>query len=229
MIDFLQTLVKTHLAEEKIIMLAAKFKSFRDDYDFTVLVSTNQNQGEELKDFDSTLAKSFVQGSDQTTNQSSLELRWNSKPEDQIQWVAGIYSFLDYGDRTDIFRTGPDSVFNQKAVAATAYIDGAASGNLFNVANLANVAPSALATYKPTAGKDVLAATYNIATGAASYEDYGTAQLDLSINNKSSAAFAQVTIPMADQWNITLEHDIPTMLKAWFILQVQIQPEYLIR
>ena len=66
-------------------MLAAKFKSFRDDYDFTVLVSTNQNQGEELKDFDSTLAKSFVQGSDQTTNQSSLELRWNSKPEDEIQ------------------------------------------------------------------------------------------------------------------------------------------------
>ena len=185
-------------------MLSAKFKSFRDDYDFTVLVSTNQNQGEELKDFDSTLAKSFVQGSEQTTNQSSLELRWNSKPEDQIQWVAGIYSFLDYGDRTDIFRTGPDSVFNQKAVAATAYIDKAASGNLFDVANLANVAPSALATYKPTAGKDVLEATYKIATGAASYLDYGTAQLDLSINNKSSAAFAQVTIPMADQWNITL-------------------------
>ena len=26
----------------------------------------------------------------------------------------------------------------------------------------------------------------------------------LEINNKSSAAFGQVTIPMADQWNITL-------------------------
>ena len=185
-------------------MLSGKFKMFRDDYDLTLLVSTNQNQSEELRDFDATKAKSFVQGSEQKTNQSSIELRWNSKPEDQIQWVAGIYSFLDYGDRTDIFRTGPDSVFNQQAVAATAYIDGAASGNLFNVANLANIAPSALATYKPTAGKDVLAATYNIATGASSYEDYGTAQLDLSINNKSSAAFAQVTIPMADQWNITL-------------------------
>ncbi|MFL2736394.1 MAG: TonB-dependent receptor [Gammaproteobacteria bacterium] len=188
-------------------MLSAKFKSFRDDYDFTVLVSTNQNQGEELKDFDSTKAKSFVQGSDQTTNQSSLELRWNSKPEDQIQWVAGIYSFLDYGDRTDIFRTGPDSVFNQKAVAATAYIDKAASGNLFNVANLANIAPAAMATYTgPAATKTALASTYKVATGGltTSYLDYGTAQLDLSINNKSSAAFAQVTIPMADRWNITL-------------------------
>ena len=61
-----------------------------------------------------------------------------------------------------------------------------------------------MASYKPTAGKAVVEATYKIATGAASYLDYGTAQLDLSINNKSSAAFAQVTIPMADQWNITL-------------------------
>ena len=37
-----------------------------------------------------------MQGSEQTTNQSSLEIRWNSKPEDQIQWVVGLYSFLDY-------------------------------------------------------------------------------------------------------------------------------------
>ena len=55
-----------------------------------------------------------MQGSEQTTNQSSLELV-EFKPEDQIQWVAGSL-FLDYGDRSDIFRTGPDSVFNQAAV-----------------------------------------------------------------------------------------------------------------
>jgi len=183
-------------------MLSAKFKSFRDDYDFTVLVSTNQNQGEELKDFDSTLAKSFVQGSEQTTNQSSLELRWNSKPEDEIQWVAGLYSFLDYGDRKDVFRTGPDSVFNQAAVAATALLD----LGMFNATNVGTVlAPGStfLATYTPTASKAALAATYKVATGSTLLE-YGTAGLDLSINNKSSAAFGQVTIPMADRWNITL-------------------------
>tara|TARA_B100001559_G_scaffold300398_1_gene286483 strand:+ start:458 stop:3343 length:2886 start_codon:yes stop_codon:yes gene_type:complete len=184
-------------------MVSGKFKMFRDDYDLTLLVATNQNQSEELKDFDSTKAKSFVQGSEQTTNQSSIELRWNSKPEDEIQWVAGIYSFLDYGDRKDVFRTGPDSVFNQAALAATAYVDGAASGNLFAVANLANIAPAALATYTPTASNAAFVNTYNVATGATTSE-YGTAGLELNINNKSSAAFGQVTIPMADQWNITL-------------------------
>ena len=115
----------------------------------------------------------------------------NSKPEDQIQWVAGLYSFLDYGDRSDIFRTGPDSVFNQAAVAATAYLD----AGLFSVANLASVAPAALASYTPTASKTALVNTYNVATGT-TVDTYGTAQLDLSINNKSSAAFGQVTIPM---------------------------------
>ena len=45
--------------------------------------------------------------------------------------------------------------------------------------------------------------TWSTAT-AQDYENWGTANLDLRINNKSSAAFGQVTIPMADQWNITL-------------------------
>ena len=45
--------------------------------------------------------------------------------------------------------------------------------------------------------------TWSTAT-AQNYENWGTADLDLRINNKSSAAFGQVTIPMADQWNITL-------------------------
>ena len=45
--------------------------------------------------------------------------------------------------------------------------------------------------------------TWSTAT-AQDYENWGTADLDLRINNKSSAAFGQVTIPMADQWNITL-------------------------
>ena len=111
-------------------LFAGKFKSFRDDYDLTLLVSTNQNTGGELKDFDSTAAKSFVQGSDQKTNQSSFELRWNSKPEDEIQWVAGFYTYLDYGDRSDIFRTGPDSVFNQKGSLATAIVDGGLFDNV---------------------------------------------------------------------------------------------------
>ena len=109
----------TFIAREDTL-ISGKFKSFRDDYDLTVLVSTNQNDGEELKDFDSTAAKSFVQGSVQKTNQSSLELRWNSKPEDEIQWVAGIYSFLDYGDRLIFLELDLIVLFNQAAVAATA-------------------------------------------------------------------------------------------------------------
>ena len=183
--------------EREDTLISGSFKSFRDDYDLTVLVSTNQNDGGELKDFDSTAAKSFVQGSTQKTNQSSLEIRWNSKPEDEIQWVAGIYSYLDYGDRSDIFRTGPDSVFNQAAVAATAYLD----AGLFSQANLSVL--ESVATYTPDPSKAPLVATYNVATGS-TLETYGTAQLDLSINNKSSAAFGQVTIPMADRWSITL-------------------------
>ena len=183
--------------ERTDIMLSGKFKTFQDNYDLTLLVSTNQNQGFELKDFDSTKAKSFVQGMDQKTNQSSIELRWNSKPEDEIQWVAGVYSFLDYGERTDIFRTGPDSVFNQAAVAAAAYID----VGMFNVANLSALASAA--SYVPTASKTALVNTVTTAR-ATSLTGYGTAGLDLDINNKSSAAFGQVTIPMADQWNITL-------------------------
>ena len=127
-------------------MFSAKYKSFRDDYDLTLLVSTNQNTGEELKDFDSTAARSFVQGSDQKTNQSSIELRWNAKPEDEIQWVAGVYSFLDYGERTDIFRTGPDSVFNQAAIAASAYLHNANAGVLHDNTSFTNFA--ARATFK---------------------------------------------------------------------------------
>ncbi len=184
--------------EREDTLISGKFKSFRDDYDLTVLFSTNQNTGAELKDFDSTLAKSFVQGSEQKTNQSSLEIRWNSKPEDEIQWVAGLYSYLDYGDRSDIFRTGPDSVFNQKAVLATAIID----AGLFSVTNY-NAALAGMATYTPTSTKEPLVKTYRTATGS-TLDTYGTAQLDLSINNKSSAAFGQVTIPMADRWSITL-------------------------
>ena len=185
-------------------MFSAKYKSFRDDYDLTLLVSTNQNIGEELKDFDSTAARSFVQGSDQKTNQSSIELRWNAKPEDEIQWVAGVYSFLDYGERTDIFRTGPDSVFNQAAIAASAYLHGANNGILHDTTSFANFAGANVATFCNTAGLSaVIAATCNVATGSTT-DTYGTAQLELKINNKSSAAFGQVTIPMADQWNITL-------------------------
>ena len=105
--------------------------------------------------------------------------------------------FLDYGDRSDIFRTGPDSVFNQAAVAATAYLD----AGLYSQANLSALAN--VATYTPTASKTALVSTYNVATGS-TLETYGTAQLDLSIDNKSSAAFGQVTIPMAERWNITL-------------------------
>ena len=76
-----------------------------------MIASTNQNQGEERRDFDATAAKSFSQSVFfQKTNQSSFELRWNSKPEDEIQWVAGIYSFLDYGDRFDQFKTGPEGL-----------------------------------------------------------------------------------------------------------------------
>ena len=187
-------------------MFSGKLKLFRDDYDLTLLVSTNQNQSEELRDFDATAARSFVQGSEQKTNQSSIELRWNSKPEDQIQWVAGFYSFLDYGERNDIFRTGPDSVFNQAAIAASAYLHAAtqANGLLHDVAALTAFGNLNLANFCATAGvSDVIAATCSVATGATT-DTYGTAGLLLEINNKSSAAFGQVTIPMADQWNITL-------------------------
>ena len=181
-------------------LISGKVKFFRDDYDLTIIAATNQNQGEERRDFDATAAKSFTQSSFQKTNQSSFELRWNSKPEDQIQWVAGIYSFLDYGDRFDGFKTGPEGLFNQGAAAAVAVAD----GGLFSAGSLANVAALQGGTYTgPAASKALLAKTWNTAT-AQDYENWGTANLDLRINNKSSAAFGQVTIPMADQWNITL-------------------------
>ena len=185
-------------------LISAKVKFFRDDYDLTIIAATNQNQGEERRDFDATAAKSFTQSSFQKTNQSSFELRWNSKPEDQIQWVAGIYSFLDYGDRFDGFKTGPEGLFNQGAVAAIAVAD----GGLFQAQSLTNLAIAAGQvpgqTYTgPAATKTLLVGDYAIAT-AQNYENWGTANLDLRINNKSSAAFGQVTIPMADQWNITL-------------------------
>ena len=181
-------------------LISAKVKLFRDDYDLTIIAATNQNQGEERRDFDATAAKSFTQSSYQKTNQSSFELRWNSKPEDQIQWVAGIYSFLDYGDRFDGFKTGPEGLFNQGAAAAVAVAD----GGLFQAASLVNVGALQAGAYAgPAASKALLAKTWSIAT-AQDYDNWGTANLDLRINNKSSAAFGQVTIPMADQWNITL-------------------------
>jgi outer membrane receptor protein involved in Fe transport len=181
-------------------LISAKAKFFRDDYDLTIIAATNQNQGEERRDFDATAAKSFTQSSFQKTNQSSFELRWNSKPEDQIQWVAGIYSFLDYGDRFDGFKTGPEGLFNQGAAAAIAVAD----GGLFEAGSLANVGSLKAGTYTgPAATKTLLAKTWATAT-AQDYDNWGTANLDLRINNKSSAAFGQVTIPMADRWNITL-------------------------
>jgi len=181
-------------------LISGKVKFFRDDYDLTIIAATNQNQGEELRDFDSTAAKSFTQSSFQKTNQSSFELRWNSKSEDQIQWVAGIYSFLDYGDRFDGFKTGPEGLFNQGAAAAVAVAD----GGIFQAASLQNIGKLQNGLYAgPAASKALLSKTWSTAT-AQDYENWGTANLNLSINNKSSAAFGQVTIPMADQWNITL-------------------------
>ena len=181
-------------------LISAKVKFFRDDYDLTVIAATNQNQGEERRDFDATAAKSFTQSSFQKTNQSSFELRWNSKAEDEIQWVAGFYSFLDYGDRFDGFKTGPEGLFNQGAAAAVAIAD----GGLFEAASLANIGAFKLGQYAgPDASKNLLYQTWSTAT-AQNYENWGTANLDLRINNKSSAAFGQVTIPMADKWNITL-------------------------
>ena len=181
-------------------LISAKVKLFRDDYDLTVIAATNQNQGEERRDFDATAAKSFTQSSFQKTNQSSFELRWNSKPEDEIQWVAGFYSFLDYGDRFDQFKTGPEGLFNQGAAAAVAVAD----GGLFQAGSLANVGLFKAGAYTgPSPSKNLLYKTWSTAT-AQNYEDWGTADLDLRINNKSSAAFGQVTIPMAEQWNITL-------------------------
>ena len=181
-------------------LISGKVKFFRDDYDLTLIAATNQNQGEERRDFDATAAKSFTQSSFQKTNQSSMELRWNSKPEDQIQWVAGIYSFLDYGDRFDGFKTGPEGLFNNSAAAAVAVAD----GGLFTGASLTNLGALQAQSYSgPASSKALLYKTWSTAT-AQDYKNWGTANLDLRINNKSSAAFGQVTIPMADQWNITL-------------------------
>ena len=181
-------------------LISGKIKFFRDDYDLTVIAATNQNQGEERRDFDATAAKSFTQSSFQKTNQSSFELRWNSKPEDEIQWVAGFYSFLDYGDRFDQFKTGPEGLFNAGAVAAIAVAD----GGIYTANSLANIQAVKAGTYTgPAATKNLLFEDFSIAT-AQNYDNWGTANLDLRINNKSSAAFGQVTIPMADKWNITL-------------------------
>ena len=181
-------------------LLAARIKLFRDNYDLTVIASTNQNQGEELKDFDATAAKSFSQSSIQKTNQSNIELRWSSKAEDEIQWVAGIYSFLDYGDRIDVFKTGPEGAFNMQGAAAIAVAD----GGIFTAGAITNLGAYMGGTYTgPAQTKALLAEDWGIATSQ-SYDNHGTAALDLRINNKSSAAFGQVTIPMADQWNITL-------------------------
>ncbi len=181
-------------------LLAAKVKFFRDDYDLTLIASTNQNQGEELKDFDATAALSFSQSSIQKTNQSNLELRWSSKADDEIQWVAGIYSFLDYGDRIDTFKTGPEGFFNLQGAAAIAVADGGifTAGAINNLGLLQNDAYAG-----PAITSALLYEDWEIATSR-SYDNHGTAVLDLAINNKSSAAFGQVTIPMADQWNITL-------------------------
>ena len=181
-------------------LLATRIKLFRDNYDLTVIASTNQNQGEELKDFDATAAKSFSQSSIQKTNQSNIELRWSSKAEDEIQWVAGIYSFLDYGDRIDTFKTGPEGAFNMQGAAAVAVAD----GGIFTAGAITNLQAYQAGTYTgPAQTKALLAEDWGIATSQ-NYENHGTAALDLRINNKSSAAFGQVTIPMADQWNITL-------------------------
>jgi iron complex outermembrane receptor protein len=181
-------------------LLAAKVKFFRDDYDLTLIASTNQNQGEELKDFDATAAKSFSQSSIQKTNQSNIELRWSSKPEDEIQWVTGIYSFLDYGDRIDTFKTGPEGFFNLQAAGAIAVAD----GGIFTSGAITNLTAFAGGTYTgPASTSALLFEDWGIATSQ-NYDNHGTAVLDLAINNKSSAAFGQVTIPMADQWNITL-------------------------
>ena len=181
-------------------LLAAKVKFFRDDYDLTLIASTNQNQGEERKDFDATAARSFSQASFQKTNQSNIELRWSSKPEDEIQWVAGIYSFLDYGDRVDTFKTGDEGFFNIQGAMAIAVAD----GGIFTNGAVANLGNYMLGNYSgPAATKTLLFEDWGIATSK-NYNNHGTAVLDLAINNKSSAAFGQVTIPMADQWNITL-------------------------
>ena len=181
-------------------LLAARIKLFRDNYDLTVIASTNQNQGEELKDFDATAAKSFSQSSIQKTNQSNIELRWSSKAEDEIQWVAGIYSFLDYGDRIDVFKTGPEGAFNMAGAAGVAVAD----GGIFTAGAITNLQAYMAGTYTgPAQTNALLAEDWGIATSQF-YENHGTAALDLRINNKSSAAFGQVTIPMADQWNITL-------------------------
>ena len=111
------------------------------------------------------------------------------KTEDEIQWVAGVYSFLDYGERTDIFRTGPDSVFNQAAIAASAYLHGANNGVLHDNTSFTNFAGADLTTFCNTAGLSAaIAATCNVATGSTT-DTYGIAQLELKINNKSSAAF----------------------------------------
>ena len=191
--------IDTHDRNEDIL-LSAKVKFFRDDFDLTVIAATNQNQGDELRDFDATTAKSFTQSSFSKTNQSSIELRWTAKPDDEIQWVAGFYSFLDYGDRNDIFKTGPEGAFNQGAAAAVAVAD----GTIFTANSLVNLGAIQAGTYTgPAASKALLAATWATAT-AQDYVNWGTAGLELAINNKSSAAFGQVTIPMADQWNITL-------------------------
>ena len=85
------------------------------------------------------------------------------------------------------------------AAAAVAVAD----GGLFTAGSLANGSLFKAAYTGPDSFKSLLYKTWSTAT-AQDYENWGTADLDLRINNKSSAAFGQVTIPMADQWNITL-------------------------
>ena len=104
-------------------------------------------------------------------------MRWNSKPEDEIQWVAGFYSFLDYGDRFDQFKTGPEGLFNQGAAIAVAVAD----GGLYTPASVANLQAARVGGYAgPDASKSLLYKTWSTAT-AQDYENWGTADLDLRI------------------------------------------------
>ena len=89
--------------------------------------------------------------------------------------------------RFDQFKTGPEGLFNNGAVAAIAI----ARWRLFTAGSLANVQPfQSWCLYWTSPYEKPLYKTWSTAT-AQNYENWGTADLDLRINNKSSAALVK--------------------------------------
>ena len=191
----------------------------------------------EDRDFDQLDLNAIFQEHAADTETTSLELRLDSDPSNDIEWSVGVYAMRDEGSRLDTFASGNQSSFAaafglgaaQKTVSEANTTEAAAGDYTIGVNPLA--VPNIIQAYAACAAAGNCRAYMNpttlrpvpfgefvdsidVANLNQALSGEWTSSVNVDLDTESNAIFANIKFPLTEQLNLLLagrytDHDKP--------------------